>query len=237
MRLLRYLLPLAGAAALLVSGVPAQAQGVHPSLLGLSGDLVAPSNDFLGARQYGFNAHLVAGGDDVRIISGSYGVSDRLEIGVMVFDFGSAVGKEALFNAKYLLVREGDDAPVSLSIGAVDLTDESGLGSGVYAYASKNLSRLLGEEREAGSPGSLVVGAGIGGGVYRNAVVNGRLVLSRDLTVFAEFFDDARIIDTGTTLNVGGRFTIGQQFSVVVALYDMADLGVGVTWRSGGGRE
>ena len=40
MRLLRYLLPLAGAVALVSSGAPAHAQGAHPSVLGLSGERV-----------------------------------------------------------------------------------------------------------------------------------------------------------------------------------------------------
>ena len=238
MRLLRYLLPLAGAVALVSSGAPAHAQGAHPSVLGLSGDLLSPTNDFVGARQYALNAHLVTGGDDIRIFSGNYGVSNRLEIGVAVFDVGTGpFDQEVIFNAKWLLMREGDGDPVTVSIGAVDLTDEIGLDPGIYIYASKNVSRWFGAEREAGSPGSVEIGAGIGGGIYHNLVVNGRLVLTRDLTVFAEFFDDQRIVDTGTTLNVGGRLAFGQQLAVVLALYDLSDLGIGISWRSGGRSE
>ncbi|MBI3910393.1 MAG: hypothetical protein HY320_05600 [Armatimonadetes bacterium] len=234
MRPLRYVLPLVGAAALAFCS-PAQAA---PSVLGPSGDLLTPTNRFLPARSLNGGFHILLDVDklddeDIRIFKANYGVMDRLEAGFTVFDVGGGTfsGKEVTVNAKYLLLTEAQHG-VAVSVGVFDLTDELDLDPGIYIYVSKDITSLLGRKIESGAPGSLEVGAGVGGGIYNGFFANGRLHLTKNLDVFAEFLDDAEAIADGATVNVGARLYIGRNLTIDSGLFDLDNFGVGLTFTT-----
>lgn len=221
MRMLRSFAPVAGAIGLILA---APAHAADPSFLGSSGYGVTPSDQFLGRRAFNAGAHVFTRDPDLHAFKANFGLSDRLEVGVSLFDLAGPFAKEATLNGKYLLLPEARHG-VAVTIGAFDITDELDIDPSFYGYVSKRFGNGNGGH-------DFVLGVGFGSGFYDDDVfANGSIQVTDRLVGWAEW------LSRGGVFSAGARFHLGSRVSFDAAMFDIGgddEFGFGLTWRSGG---
>ena len=121
-----------------IAAVASAALGA-PSFRGYTGLVVIPTAHVLDVGEYDFGVMT----EDTAIshvndIFATYSPKENLEVGINAFQPAGSNARSPLFNAKYLLARETDEA-ASVAVGLVDFTNE--IEASAYAVASKSIIR------------------------------------------------------------------------------------------------
>lgn len=211
----------AAVSGILLLGLLTTASFASPGFRGYTGLVIIPTASVLDVGEYDFGFMIEDKGiSHLNDIFMTYSPKQNLEVGVNAYQPASSGNRKAVFNAKYLLAAETEEA-ASVAVGVIDLTDAIEISP--YAVATKSIIRrakLFGH-----STVSLRGHAGFGFGdidalfVGLSAYAGNRVMLSIE-------YDSKNV-------NLGFRFTPIKGLRLHTAILGSADtdhVGLGISY-------
>ena len=209
-----------------------------PSFLGITGNILTPSDEVLMAGDFSAGMFMVQSDNTPFVIGANVGVNNQLEVGFGHYDPDVAgVGSNTFFSFKYSVIEETEAIP-SLVIGAIDVTGELDPNDdpGFYAVLGKNItpfaSNLMGKPI---SPIHAMVG--IGGGIYNGFFGGLDWELNEQISLSAEYVNSLSLMnmfDKKSMMNFGVRLAFSESLTASGAIIDGNDFAFGLSFVRAG---
>lgn len=209
-----------------------------PSYLGITGNILTPSDEVLLAGDFSAGMFMVESENTPFVIGANVGVNNQLEVGFGHYDPDvPGVGSNTFFSFKYSVMEESEGMP-SLVIGAIDITGELDPNDdpGFYAVLGKKITPFA--SNLMGRPISPIHAmAGIGGGIYNGFFGALDWELNEQISLFGEYVNSISLMnmfDKKSMINFGARLSFSESLTASGAIIDGNDLALGLSFVKSG---
>lgn len=205
----------------------------NPSMLGVSGNLLAPDTQVMSTGTLALSGSYVwidwnGSTKSNQWLSLNYGLMPNLEVGLSSVDYRTVPAKDLLFQAKYRVLEEKGKMP-AVAVGALDISNELGFRR---ATAYVVASRFLWAHKDSftGDTVHPLNGfVGWGTGLYGDNFFGGlEWQLRKDAKLVLEYTKDRSLGSNEHLLNLGGQVNVGQHLTINAAAIDMKSASVGL---------